>query len=640
MQTRPNMAFIGEEIRAHKTGLSELTKQVADLICERHQQGGKNYGVILIPEGLVEFVPEMRALIACLNDLAAKGVKEEEAVKNALPADQAKLFTFIPTAIRRQLLKDRDPHGNVNVSAIETEKFVIGLVEAELKRRRQAGQYKGKFKAQTHFFGYEGTTAGALVQGKANGMMAICRGLAGPVASWRPGGLPITALMNMEKRKGKQKPVIRKALVDLDSSVFKTFCQLRVGWRLTDDFRNPGPIQFTGPTADDTNYNLRGGAEPPGNELTGAGSRLQCLRRRWQPTFPLALRNGAAGVRVRDEPGHHYGIDEDKQKMFPFSSALNPVEVMNVPNAPKQDMEPIKMGVVFCGRQCPGAHNILLGLLHFLKSVHPSSTLIGFRNGPVGFLKQQAIVLTEEYLGRFRNQGGLESLGRSQDKLRTPEEQEGAMKVCQAQGLTGLCLVGGSTTHGDAAMLAEYFFKKQCSTRVVTIPGNVYGVFRNKLMECPVGFDTAARTYANLVGNIATDCNSAKKYWFFIRVMGEKHSRLALEVALQTQPQVVLLMEEVIKSRTSLHELVVQICDVVEARAARGKDYGLVLMPEGLVSAIPEIYQITQEINALMARGVSKAEEVEAQLSPWSTVFFSKLPQYFREQLLLPRSSF
>lgn len=253
LQTQPNLTLIGEEIAAKKMTLAQVTAQIADLIEERSSKG-LNYGVILIPEGLIEFIPEIGRLI---NELSRLGA--EENAPDKLPAPLKQVFDSIPLDIQNQLLLDRDPHGNVQVSMIETEKLLMQTVEGELKRR----SFKGKFSAQNHFFGYEGRAGlptnfdahycyalGRLVALLADehltGYMATIGNLHLPVEEWTAAGLPITQLMNLEERKGKLKPVIQKALVDLNGKAFRTFEQQRAGWRLHDAFRYPGPIQFFG----------------------------------------------------------------------------------------------------------------------------------------------------------------------------------------------------------------------------------------------------------------------------------------------------------------------------------------------------------------------------------------------------------
>jgi len=254
LKTQPNYTFISEEIAEHKTGLQAVVSDLADCV-EKRSKEGKNYGIVLIPEGLIEFIPEMKELISVLNDVLGK-----EGNVDALPSEVKKTFDLLPEGIQKQLLLDRDPHGNVQVSHIETEKLLIELVKNELKTRI----FQGKFSPVQHFFGYEGRSgypslfdatycyalghvAALLVREKKNGYMASLQGLRGPVDEWKVTGVPIPSLFTFEMRKGKRKAVIKKALVDLNGLPFKKFIEHREQWEKEDAYLCPGPIQFYGP---------------------------------------------------------------------------------------------------------------------------------------------------------------------------------------------------------------------------------------------------------------------------------------------------------------------------------------------------------------------------------------------------------
>ncbi|KAH6558292.1 hypothetical protein KP509_1Z070600 [Ceratopteris richardii] len=273
LQTHPTIAVIGEEVARFKQTLKQVTDYITDIIVKRAEQG-KNYGVILIPEGLIDFIPEVQQLIAELNEILAQGVVSEDGLWKAKLQPQSRaLFEFLPQSICEQLLLERDPHGNVQVAKIETEKMLISMVETELAKRKSAGSYTGTFKGQSHFFGYEGRcgmptnfdatycyalgyTAGALLHAGETGLIASVGNLTKPVRDWTVGGTALTQLMDVERRKGKNKPVIKKAMVELDGAPFKKFASMRQEWAFEDRFCSPGPIQFAGPTADETNYTL------------------------------------------------------------------------------------------------------------------------------------------------------------------------------------------------------------------------------------------------------------------------------------------------------------------------------------------------------------------------------------------------
>ncbi len=258
LQTHPNIALIAEEIARDALTLKQVTERIADVICRRAELN-KNYGIILIPEGIIEFIPECQKLIQELNSLLST-TQDLRDIPNLLSKQSRACFDAMPETIRNQLLLDRDPHGNVQVSKIETERLFIASVEEELQRRN----FQGKFSALPHFLGYEGRACfpthfdanycyalgfvcALLLNVKATGFMAFIKGLTQPVSQWEGGGIALASLIHMEERKGKQKPVIRKALVELDGAAFEEFASQRDKWALEDDYRFPGPIQFYGP---------------------------------------------------------------------------------------------------------------------------------------------------------------------------------------------------------------------------------------------------------------------------------------------------------------------------------------------------------------------------------------------------------
>ncbi|CAN6471955.1 unnamed protein product [Victoria cruziana] len=273
LQTHPNITLIGEEVAAKQLTLKNVTDYITDIICKRSEVG-YNYGVILIPEGLIDFIPEVQKLIAELNEILAHGVVDEGGMwKEKLQPQSRALFDFLPIAIQEQLLLERDPHGNVQVAKIETEKMLISMVETELAKRRVEGKYAGQFKGQSHFFGYEGRcglptnfdssycyalgyAAAALLHNGNTGLISSVGNLAAPIAEWSVGGTALTALMDVERRHGKFKPVIKKAMVELDGAPFRRFASMRDEWALKNRYISPGPIQFHGSVADAVNHTL------------------------------------------------------------------------------------------------------------------------------------------------------------------------------------------------------------------------------------------------------------------------------------------------------------------------------------------------------------------------------------------------
>ncbi|KAG4948818.1 hypothetical protein JHK84_042270 [Glycine max] len=273
LQTHPNITIIGEEVAAKKLTLKNVTDYIVDVVCKRAEIN-YNYGVILIPEGLIDFIPEVQHLIAELNEILAHDTVDEGGLwKKKLTDQSLKLFDFLPQAIQEQLMLERDPHGNVQVAKIETEKMLIQMVETELEKRKQEGKYNGEFKGQSHFFGYEGRCglptnfdatycyalgygAGALLHSGKTGLISSVANLCAPVEEWTVGGTALTSLMDVERRHGKFKPVIKKAMVELEGAPFKKFASLRDEWALKNCYISPGPIQFSGPGSEVINHTL------------------------------------------------------------------------------------------------------------------------------------------------------------------------------------------------------------------------------------------------------------------------------------------------------------------------------------------------------------------------------------------------
>ncbi|KAJ4876385.1 Pyrophosphate--fructose 6-phosphate 1-phosphotransferase subunit beta 2 [Raphanus sativus] len=273
LQTHPNITIIGEEVSEKKLTLKNVTDYIVDVICKR-AENGYNYGVILVPEGLIDFIPEVQELISELNEILAQGnVDEEGQWKKNLNEETLKLFEFLPQTIQEQLMLERDPHGNVQVAKIETEKMLIQMVETELEKKKKDGSYKREFMGKSHFFGYEGRCglptnfdatycyslgygAGSLLQSGKTGLISSVGNLAAPVEKWTVGGTPLTSLMDVERRHGKFKPVIKKAMVELEGAPFKKFASQREEWALKNRYISPGPIQFKGPGSDAINHTL------------------------------------------------------------------------------------------------------------------------------------------------------------------------------------------------------------------------------------------------------------------------------------------------------------------------------------------------------------------------------------------------
>jgi diphosphate--fructose-6-phosphate 1-phosphotransferase len=261
--------------------------------------------------------------------------------------------------------------------------------------------------------------------------------------------------------------------------------------------------------------------------------------------------------------------------------------------------------VIYLGRQAPGGNNIVDGLLRYQnKRAHVK--LVGFMNGVTGLMKEDTIEITEESFKPFRNLGGVDYLGRSHDQLRTPDQQAKAAEVCKKLGLTGLVLVGATHTLTDAALLSEYFLANGVDTRVVAIPATVDGNIRHNYVSSAIGFDTASKVYSQLVGNMLTDSASAIKYWYFIRLMGKDPSHLAVECAMQTHPNMVIVSEECAQRGETLYDIVNRICDLVVERSKRDKNYGCILIPEGLLNHVSAYKNLIDDLNRMFADASKK----------------------------------
>ncbi|XP_074273431.1 pyrophosphate--fructose 6-phosphate 1-phosphotransferase subunit alpha [Silene latifolia] len=294
----------------------------------------------------------------------------------------------------------------------------------------------------------------------------------------------------------------------------------------------------------------------------------------------------------------------------------------------------IRVGVVFSGRQSPGGHNVIWGLYNALKTHNQNNVLLGFLGGTEGLFAQKTLEISDDVLSTYKNQGGYDLLGRTKDQIRTTEQVNAALASCKALKLDGLVIIGGVTSNTDAAQLAETFADAKCATKVVGVPVTLNGDLKNQFVEADVGFDTICKVNSQLISNVCTDALSAEKYYYFIRLMGRKASHVALECTLQSHPNMVVLGEEVAASKLTLFDVTKQICDAVQARAETDKNHGVILLPEGLIESIPEVYALLQEIHSLHREGVS-IENISSQLSPWASALFEFLPPFIKKQLLL-----
>lgn len=369
-------------------------------------------------------------------------------------------------------------------------------------------------------------------------------------------------------------------------------------------------------------------------------SDLQKQRSLYQPELPPCLQGTTVRVEYGDgttaiDPSDVHAIS----RYFPHTYGQPLAHFLRatakVPDAQIITEHPtIRLGIVFSGRQSPGGHNVVWGLYNALKIHNTNNILLGFLGGTEGLFAQKTLEITDDILSTYKNQGGYDLLGRTKDQIRTIEQVNAALASCKALKLDGLVIIGGVTSNTDAAQLAETFAEAKCPTKVVGVPVTLNGDLKNQFVETDVGFDTICKVNSQLISNVCTDALSAEKYYYFIRLMGRKASHVALECTLQSHPNLVILGEEVAASKLTLFDLTKQICDAVQTRAEKEKNHGVILLPEGLIESIPEIYALLQEIHGLHREGVS-VDVMSSQLSPWASALFEFLPPFIKKQLLL-----
>lgn len=353
-------------------------------------------------------------------------------------------------------------------------------------------------------------------------------------------------------------------------------------------------------------------------------SPLEVVRSHFVPALPILLKDLA---RVHFEPQEKTTAvkhSEQIHSLFPKTYG-RPLVKAKLGEAKKG--RPLRVGVVLSGGQAAGGHNVIIGLLDALLALNPKSTLIGFLGGPSGIVEGKSKELTREVVAPYRNQGGFDLIGSGRTKIETPEQLAAALKT--AQTLDALVVIGGDDSNTNAAVLAEYFLAHGCKTCVVGVPKTIDGDLKNRYIASSFGFDTACKTYAELIGNIARDAKSAKKYTHFIKLMGRSASHIALECALATRPNLTLIGEEVAEKKMTLAQVTASIADVIEKRAEKGLNYGVVLIPEGIIEFIPEVGAL---ISALSRPG----SEV-ANLPKDLRAVFDSIPEDIQKQLLLDR---
>ncbi len=377
-------------------------------------------------------------------------------------------------------------------------------------------------------------------------------------------------------------------------------------------------------------------------------SPLQKERLNYNPKLPACLQGGVNKLVITEgEKTQSVANQKEISELFKNSYGMPTVTFSTSDN---EDVKPAKnIGVILSGGQAPGGHNVIAGLYDALKQANPENKLYGFLGGPSGIIDGKYIELTDEIINAYRNTGGFDIIGSGRTKLETEDQFKKAWNVCQNLNITGIVIIGGDDSNTNAALLAEWFLEKKAGIQVIGCPKTIDGDLKNEQIEISFGFDTATKTYAELVGNIQRDANSAKKYWHFIKLMGRSASHVALEVALQTHPNVTLISEEVEAKQMSLADVVTTITKAVVNRSEMGKNFGIVLVPEGLIEFIPEIKSMISNLNDVLAlieddadymnaqTEVEKYEIIKNRLEPQNAEVYSSLPNMIKSQLLMDR---
>ncbi len=373
-------------------------------------------------------------------------------------------------------------------------------------------------------------------------------------------------------------------------------------------------------------------------------SVLQQKRAAYQPKLPSSL--WGAVKAVKGEPTQSVGDQEEIKKLFPNTYGL-PVLTFekDSDNAKKKSPNTMNVGVILSGGQAPGGHNVICGLFDGIKALNKNNRLYGFLMGPGGLVDHKYKELTKDYIDEFRNTGGFDIIGSGRTKLELPEQFEKGLEIIKELNISAIVIIGGDDSNTNAAVLAEYYKAKNVPVQVLGCPKTIDGDLKNEQIETSFGFDTATKVYSEVIGNIERDCNSAKKYWHFIKLMGRSASHIALECALQVQPNYCIISEEVEQKNETLNDIVADIANVIAARAADGNNFGTVLVPEGLIEFIPAMKKLIAQLNDMLAANPDFAKlEPEAQrefvlthLTKENAETFASLPEGVARQLSLDR---
>ena len=370
-------------------------------------------------------------------------------------------------------------------------------------------------------------------------------------------------------------------------------------------------------------------------------SALQIARAAYQPKLPKAL---LGAVQVQEgEPTQSVADQEEIKKLFPNTYGM---PLLKLVEGEAKEFAPMNVGVILSGGQAPGGHNVISGLFDGIKKLNPANKLYGFILGPGGLVDHKYKELTADIIDEYRNTGGFDIIGSGRTKLEKEDQFEKGYEILKELGIKALVIIGGDDSNTNACVLAEYYAAKNYGVQVIGCPKTIDGDLKNDMIETSFGFDTACKTYSEVIGNIERDCNSARKYWHFIKLMGRSASHIALECALQVQPNICIVSEEVEAKNMSLDDIVTYIAKVVADRAADGNNFGTVLIPEGLIEFVPAMKRLIAELNDFLAANgaefasIERAQQREyiiSKLTPENAAIYASLPEGVARQLSLDR---
>ena len=368
-------------------------------------------------------------------------------------------------------------------------------------------------------------------------------------------------------------------------------------------------------------------------------SALQLARAAYQPKLPKALQGA---VKVKEGAAtQSVGDQEEIKKLFPNTYGMPIVEFEPATEANNKKMN---VGIILSGGQAPGGHNVITGLFDQIKKLNPENRLFGFILGPGGLVDHNYMELTADIIDEYRNTGGFDMIGSGRTKLEKVDQFEKGLEIIRELDIKAIVIIGGDDSNTNACVLAEYYAAKNYGVQVIGCPKTIDGDLKNDQIETSFGFDTACKTYSELIGNIERDCNSARKYWHFIKVMGRSASHIALECALQTQPNICLISEEIEQKGMSLDDIVTYIANAVAQRAADGNNFGTVIIPEGVIEFIPAIKKLIAQLNDVLAlpevKDMGRTETIDfakSHLTDENLAVFNSLPTGVARQLALDR---